>query len=102
MSIRPVDFNGMIQRTDDVGQVKVHEDQKPFVDQQAIQGQIARREDQTAHQVANPQENSAMENHADAREEGKNKYVAKRKKKTEKNTDRVIKKQSSGGFDMKV
>lgn len=102
MSIRPVDFNGMIQRTDDVGQIKAHEDQKPYTDQQIIQGQIVRREGQLAHQVINPQENSAMENHADAREEGKNKYVAKRRKNSEKNNGRVIKKQSAGGFDFKI
>lgn len=102
MSIRPVDFNGMIQRTDDVGHLKQHEDQKPFTDQQAIQGQMVRREDQIAHQVVNPQENTAMENHTDAREEGKNKYVRKRRKKTEQKDGCVVKKQSMGGFDIKI
>ena len=30
MSIRPVDFNGMIQRTQDVSTLKQNEDNRPF------------------------------------------------------------------------
>ena len=103
MSIRPVMFNGMIQRTDDVGQMKQHEDQKPMLDQQAIQGQVAEKERKTAQDVVESQEESAMENHADAREEGKNKYRSIRKKKKEEDKDgRVVKKQVTGSFDFKI
>ena len=37
MSIRPVDFNGMIQRTQDVGNLKQNEDSRPAVQQQNIE-----------------------------------------------------------------
>lgn len=36
MSIRPVDFNGMIQRTQDVSTLKQNEDNRPVVEQQTI------------------------------------------------------------------
>ena len=37
MSIRPVVLNGMIQRTQDVGNLKQQEDNRPIVEQQNIQ-----------------------------------------------------------------
>ena len=47
MSIRPVVLNGMIQRTDDVGQIKQNEIQKPVVDQQNIQQAVQKKEEGT-------------------------------------------------------
>lgn len=105
MSIRPIYLNGMIQRTDDVGQLKLHEDQKPMADQQAIQGQMTHKEEQAAHEVIGSQEGAAAKNHADAREEGKNKYTAVRGKKRKKEPDgQVVRKTPSGiaRFDLKI
>ena len=42
MSIRPVEFNGMIQRTQDVSTLKQNEDNKPFMEQQNIQTQFSK------------------------------------------------------------
>ena len=36
MSVRPVDFNGMIQRTQDVSTLKQNEDNRPVGEQQTI------------------------------------------------------------------
>lgn len=105
MSVRPVDFNGMIQRTNDVSQMKTQEDQKPMVDQQMIQHQVSAREQQILHQVVQSNESSQMDNHADAREEGKGKYYkneSSRKKQKSDSAERVINRQSSGGFDIRV
>lgn len=102
MSIRPIDFNGMIQRTDDVSHLKVHQDQKPVIDQQSIQVQVAHHEDALRHQVIDPKKSSQMDNHADAREEGKNKYFSNRKKKKNAVDGKVVKKGTSSGFDMKI
>ena len=44
MSIRPVDMNGVIQRTQDVGTLKQQQDMKPMVDQQNIQIEVQREE----------------------------------------------------------
>ena len=51
MTIRPVVLGGMIQRTDDVGQIKHQQDAKPMMDQQNIQMQVNKREDHLAHKV---------------------------------------------------
>ena len=51
MTIRPVVLNGMIQRTQDLGNIKQQEDNKPVVQQQNISIQHEKREDQLAHQV---------------------------------------------------
>ncbi len=106
MSIRPVDFNGMIQRTDDVGMLKHQEETKPLVDQQNIQQQVTKNQEAMMRQVTDPNKNERMDNHADAKEEGKGEYYAsaqKKKKDGKKQEDgRVINKAMSGGFDMKV
>lgn len=105
MSIRPVDFNGMLQRTDDVGVLKQHEDNKPVVDQQNIQAQVAKNEDAMLHQVKDPGAGERMENHADAKEEGHGAYYmpGKRKKKEKKQEPgKVINKNQSGSFDIKI
>ncbi len=105
MTIRPVDFSGMIQRTDDVGAIKYHEDAKPTVDQQNIQTQMLKKEDEVRHQVNESNRGEQLENHADAKEEGKNAYFSqKKKKKTAKKQDegKVIVKKQGGGFDVKI
>ena len=46
MSIRPVDFNGMIQRTQDVSTLKQNEDNRPVVEQQTIFSQEMKKVEQ--------------------------------------------------------
>lgn len=63
-----------------------------MVDQQNIQVQVDHREDVLHHQVIHPEENEQLDNHTDAREEGKNKYKKQgsvRKKQTRKRSGRV-------------
>jgi hypothetical protein len=106
MAIRPVEFNGIIQRTEDVSNLKHQEDSKPHVDQQNIQTQMQRKEEAVKHQVVTKQDSSQAENHADAREEGRGVYYTpSRKKKQEKEkkpADRVVPKNTSGRFDIKI
>lgn len=107
MSIRPVEFNGIIQRTDDISSLKHQEDSKPNIDQQNIQVQAERKEAAARHQVVKKEDSSKAKNHADAREEGRGVlYKPTRKKKADeeekKEDGRVIPKSSSGGFDIKI
>ena len=105
MAISPILNSGMIQRTDDVGVLKLQQEQRPMVEQQSAQTQLTRKADEFRHQVVTPADSNKTDAHADAREEGKNKYFFRKKesKKQEEKTDgRVVKKYSSGGFDMKV
>ncbi len=105
MAISPILNSGMIQRTDDVGMLKLQQDNRPLVEQQSAQGQMTKRADEFSHQVVTPADSNKTDTHADAREEGKNKYFSQRKsdkKQVQKQEDRVVKKYSSGSFDMKV
>lgn len=106
MSIRPVDISGMIQRTDDVGIIKHQQDTKPMIQQQNVQTQMVRRDDQLRHQVITPENSTKLNNHADAKEEGKNSYfINKKKKKKMESTepeDCVVKKETRGSFDIKI
>jgi hypothetical protein len=105
MSIRPVDFNGMLQRTDDVGIIKHQQDSKPLVDQQNIQSEFAKTQEAMLRQVAGTKAQERMENHADAKEEGHGLYYSsdKRKKKEKKEEPGKVKEKTmSGGFDVKI
>lgn len=105
MLIRPVDLNGMIQRTDDVGVLKHQEDAKPLVDQQNIQNQVVQKQEMLLHQVQSAGSSDKTKNDADAKEEGKGTYYSnEKKKKNEKKQSigKVINKKDIGGFDIKI
>ena len=104
MAISPILNSGIIQRTDDVGALKLQQEQRPMAEQQNAQVQMARKADEFSHQVVTPSDSGKTDTHADAREEGKNKYFfqKKNKKQDEKQEDRVVKKHSTSSFDMKV
>lgn len=104
MAISPLLNSGMIQRTDDVGSYKLQQDNKPMINQQSAQVQMTRKADELSHQVVTPADSNKTDTHADAREEGKNKYFfqKKKEKKQEGLEEHVVKKGTSGHFDMKV
>lgn len=68
MSIRPVDFNGMIQRTQDIGNMKQHEDNKPVVQQHNIEVNQEKHEESLAHKVQDTEEKENFEFRYDAKE----------------------------------
>ena len=95
----------MIQRTDDVGALKLQQEQRPVVEQQNAQVQMNRKAEELRHQVVTPSDSAKADTHADAREEGKNKYFFQQKnhkQKKEMPEDKVVRKYTSGSFDMKV
>lgn len=110
MSIRPVVDNGMIQRTQDVGNIKQHEDSRPTVQQQIIGVQQEKQEDQLTHQVQQPDRKENDDYRYDAREKGNNKYEDRRKKKKrqkesekeEQADGKVIFKGHTSSFDIKI
>lgn len=104
MTIRPVDMGGMIQRTDDIGQIKHQQDIKPMTDQQNIQLQVNKREDNLAHRVQETDNKRKMNNDADAKDESRGQYFSnsKKKKKNASNDGKVVKKNSNGIFDIKI
>lgn len=111
MTIRPVVLNGMIQRTQDIGNLKQQEDNKPVVQQQDISIQHEKREDQLAHQVQHTEEKENEGYRYDAKEKGNNQYEGddgkkrKRRKESEKEQNKdgkVILKGYGSSFDIKI
>lgn len=103
MTIRPVDF-ATIQRTDDVGMLKHQQDNKPVMDQQAIQVEITKQEQTSPSQVREANDTSNDGEGFDAREKGKNKYSRQKGKKQKKQEDGkvIVKSAEKGGFDIKI
>lgn len=103
MTIRPVVLGGMIQRTDDVGQIKHQQDAKPMMDQQNIQVQVNKREDNLAHKVQESKSKGQMNNDADAKEESKGQYFNNHSKKKKSVPEgKIVKKNTDGIFDIKI
>ena len=105
MSIRPVEFHGIVQRSQDVSTLKQNEDNKPMLQQQNVQTQFAKETAQHMHQVNQANDSDNPEQKFDAREKGSNKYENNRKqkkKKKEENSGKANAKTNTGGFDMKV
>ena len=107
MSIRPVDFNGMMQNQQNVSNVKQNEDQKPILQQQQAFQAVTKQEEAAARQVVNKENLDKEEYKFDARDGSKNEYQNHRKKQKAKQKEKmedghVRMKGMSGGFDIKV
>ena len=105
MSIRPVDFNGMIQRTQDVSTLKQNEDNRPVVEQQTIFSQEMKKVEQNLHQVVHAQDNENAGYRYDAKDKGNGHYEKEERKKKDKKqqkADNVYLKGQTSGFDIKV
>ena len=103
MAIAPINY-ATIQRTADIETFKNQQDTKPMVHQQNIQVQVDHREEVLHHQDIHPEENEQLDNHTDAREEGKNKYIKHGyvRKKTNKESKRTCCNPVVGSFDIKI
>lgn len=104
MSIRPVDVNGMIQRTQDVSTMKQNEDNKPVMEQRNIQTQFSKETIHHMKQVTHADDTQNQQKRYDAKEKGSNEYVnqQKNKKKEKKTEGKVIEKSAFSGFDIKI
>lgn len=104
MTIRPVDLNGMVQRSQDVSTIKHQEDSKPFVDQQNIQTHVAKQEEHRLKQVVHADDSNEPEYRYDAKEKRNSQYEQNKnkKKKRAKETGQVKVKGMSGGFDVQI
>lgn len=107
MSVRPVDFNGMMQNQQNVSNVKQNEDQRPLLHQQQAFTSVTKHEEAAARQVSNKDDLNGEEYRFDARDGGKNAYYNQRDKKKNKQKEKmddghVRIKGMSGGFDITV
>lgn len=105
MSIRPVEFSGMVQRSQDVSTLKQNEDNKPMLQQQNVQMQFSKETIHHMQQVTHANDSDNPKQKFDAREKGSNEYENRRNKKKkaeEKNSGKVSAKAAPSGFDMKI
>jgi len=104
MSIRPVEFSGVVQRSQDVSTVKQQEDNKSMLQQQNVQTQFSKETVHHMRQVTHANDSDNAQKKFYAREKGSNEYEDRRnrkKKAEEKNSGKVSVK-TTGGFDMKI
>lgn len=105
MSIRPVDFNGMIQNTHEVSQAKANEDNKANLQQQNVQVAVMHEEQNASSMVQQMEESQQHEyNYEDGDGRG---YDAKGRKKARKKKsldgDGVVRiKTGQPSFDIKI
>jgi hypothetical protein len=108
MTIRPVDFNGMIQNTHEVSNAKTNEDNKPLLQQQNVQAAVVREEEASMTTVQDMEETQQQEyRYEDGEGNGQgyegNRGRKKRGKPKEKKDDgQVIVKGAHPTFDMKI
>lgn len=106
MSIRPVDFRGMIQNSQEISNVKANEDNKPLVHQQNIQTTVAKEAQQQSSTVRDMEETRQQEydyEEGDGRQSGYGRNSKEKKKKQKKKMgDGAVIKKERPSFDMKI
>lgn len=102
--IRPIEFNGMVQRTQDVSTMKQNEDNRPIQEQGHIQQTVQKQAEHTTREVAKKDNADRNQEKFDAKEKGKGEYSRpnNQRKKTKQTGDRFVEKKGSGGFDIKI
>ena len=102
--IRPIEFSGIVQRTNDISSLKQQQDQKPVQDQSNISQNVQRNTEHTTKEVAKKDNADYAQQRYDAKEKGKGQYTKQeqsRKRQQEEKTGQVVKKVSKG-FDIKI
>lgn len=107
MAIRPVEVQGVVQRSQDIGQLKQNQDQKPLLDQSNLQTQFRKEGEQNSRQVTKYNDADKKENRYDAKEKGHNSFYGENKKRQkesdeEKDEGMVKVKSIQGSFDVKI
>ena len=111
MSISPINFNGMIQNTNEISHTKANEDQKPVTQQDFLTGAVEKKVEQQSHQVNDPTNTKRSEDRYDREGSGKG-YEGNQNRKPPKDKDKKvgIKKDGDGtvsekshpSFDMRI
>lgn len=94
MSIRPVDF-GVVQRSQDVSQIKQNENSRPIIQQQNIESKVAKDVNERSEQVNKKDDLEHNSEKYDAKEKSKGDYFASSDK---KNKDQKEKKDNGKVF----
>ncbi len=71
MSISPLNFNGMIQNTNELSHTKANEDQKPLLQQSVLTDTVEKQQEKLQHQVNDTYNAKKTENKNDREGSGK-------------------------------
>ena len=104
--LSPIEFNGMIQRTQDISVMKQNEDIKPQFEQMAVQVRQQQKAEEK-HTNVNAKDNADRENTKyDAKEKGNGLYYKsqewKKSKENNEKSDGTVRKISTSSFDIKA
>ena len=109
MSISPMNFNGMIQNTNEVSHAKANEDQKPMLQQDNLTHTVDKQQEQQAKQVNDPYKADREDERYDREGNGKGyegnknkKRKLPKKKEEEKRPDGCVSEKHTASFDMRV
>ncbi|MEI3227676.1 MAG: hypothetical protein V8S39_11500 [Lachnospiraceae bacterium] len=102
--IRPVEFQGVVQRNQDMASVNQNENDKPFINHENVVAQI---EKQTETKIRDVNEKDNADNQGqkkDAKDKGSNEYFGDggKKKKHFSNTAGTVKIKERRKFDVKI
>ena len=108
MSISPINFNGMIQNTNEISNTKANEDQKPMLQQEVLTATVEKKQEQQAKQVNDLYNAKRTEDKYDREGNGKG-YEGNKKRKPSKikqgeklEGDGKISEKPTPSFDMRV
>ncbi|MBQ3774279.1 MAG: hypothetical protein II833_07830 [Pseudobutyrivibrio sp.] len=108
MSISPINFNGMIQNTNEISHTKANEDQKPLLQQSVLTDTVEKQQEQKAHQVNDTYNAKRTEDNYDREGNGKG-YEGNKKRKPPKEKkgqnlegDGTVIEKPKPSFDMRV
>ncbi len=105
MTVRPIQFNGMIQNSQDVSSIQQHENNRPAIEQQNIQIEQEKKQEQQSQEVQQKDNVNHEEQKFDAKEKGSNEYSGKKQKKKKQPQnlpDGTVRVKMTSGFDIKV
>lgn len=105
MAIGPIEYNGIIGRSQDIGTIKHHEDAKSVIDQSNLHNKFDQKLEQNLNKVQKSESSELAEQKFDAKEKGSNQFFDNREKnnkKKQQKPDGDFKVKNSGGFDVKI
>lgn len=101
--VNPIEFSGMIQRTQDVSVIKRNEDVKPQFEHINVQERSQQEAINRHEQVIKKENADKQDKKFDAKEKGNGEYYGNQKKrKDKKDEDGSVKKKSRSSFDVQV
>lgn len=104
MGISPIEFNGMVGRTQDFSTVRHNEEQKGMVDQNNFLNHFEHEVNQHIHTVHKQDNADSKKKKFDAKEKGSGEYGGDggRNRKKRPSEQGSVRQKPQGGFDMKI